>query len=424
MRPGTSAWTRSLTRLAVVTLFAVTTVAQDNDDFMGTVDAAPWPWETRKDELWHAQQAFLKELRQPIRNGMNVQAALEAWFKVKAADQAMAKEEKINILEAGQATIAAAEPLPRADWPDNPSGVELKFLESLSLPDYDDIACRIVEFEVDELTQYGVVLYPKRADKFPLILYLHGAAYGVPTHSLPWLAELSRTGYVIAAPALRGENLFASWYTRNPEYVCEGEIENLKGEVNDALAIVDGAYKLPQVKPGKFGIIGHSFGAGVGLLALARAGEQVACMVSYDAWFTNPFRYYLDRLSNDYNNWLSWEEYTELPIEEQLPGLMERSIVHNAEDIQAALLLFIGGGYSGIFHDTHEHLIGQLKKFKKNYTYKIVPDGGHNFVLYYDSSPALYAYGIQASWLDKYLPPARVPAAAEQDAPAEGAPQE
>ena len=147
-------------------------------------------------------------------------------------------------------------------------------------------------------------------------------------------------------------------------------------------------------------------------------------MVSYDAWFTNPFRYYFDRLSNGYNNWLSWEAYTELPIDEQLPGLMERSIVHNAGGIQAPLLLFIGGGYSGIFHDTHEHLIEQLKKFKKNYTYEIVPDGGHNFVLYYGTRPALYAYEIQTSWLDKYLPPVRAPAAAEQNTPDEGALEE
>ena len=81
MRPGTSAWTRSLTRLAAVTLFAVTAVAQDDDDFMGTVNIVPWPWETPKDEVWQARQAFLKDLRQPMRDGMNVQPALEAWFE-------------------------------------------------------------------------------------------------------------------------------------------------------------------------------------------------------------------------------------------------------------------------------------------------------------------------------------------------------
>jgi len=147
-------------------------------------------------------------------------------------------------------------------------------------------------------------------------------------------------------------------------------------------------------------------GAGVGLLVAARSSDA-ACVVSYDAWLTNPFRYSWDRMRRAGNNWLSWEEFCNQPVADQLAGLMKRSIVHHADQIQCPLQLFIGGAYEGsVFHESHADFIAQLKKHKKTFTYDIVPDGGHNFVLYYNSTPARYAFRKHMVFLREHIPPA------------------
>jgi hypothetical protein len=89
---------------------------------------------------------------------------------------------------------------------------------------------------------------------------------------------------------------------------------------------------------------------------------------------------------------------------------MKRSITHHADLIHCPLLLFIGGAYAGsVFHRSHQDFIANLRKYHKPYIYDVVPGGGHNFVLYYDSTPAKYAYRKHMAFLRKYLPPAKLP---------------
>ena len=365
---------------------------------------------------------LIMALKKPLLAAMNVTAALQCWFDGRLADSKGDPAAARKKWREGMTKLDNLKPLPRPPWPPMPDAT-LNPIHKLQVADSGDTDVFVVQWKVDKLTQYGVLVTPSRRPKgvrYPLLLYAHGAAYGVPVYAIPWLARMAREGYVIIGPAFRGEDLFA---TRTPlkglEYKCDGEIENLDGEVNDALAAVSGARKLAFVSPGKFGIIGHSFGAGAGLLTAARAGRDVACVVSYDAWLVNPFRYYWDRMRRGANNWLSWADFCNQPVPAQLAGLMRRSIVHHADQIQCPLLLFIGGAYEGsVFHLSHQDLIEQLKKFHKSYIYDVVPEGGHNFVLDYDTRPAKYAFAKHMRFLKKYLPPVPPPAAAEGRTPA------
>jgi len=357
-------------------------------------------------------------LQQPMTDGLDVSAALTDWFAAEKVTGPDAEAQKEKLYLHAMASLKELNPLPVEPWPANPTGVTLTWLEPFAVPDLSayfgpegkppaGVNARIVEYEVDKLKLYGVVLWPSAPGKYPPILYLHGAAFGVPTYSLPWLAQIARRGYTIVAPALRGEELFsASEYLPGvKQYTCQGQIENLGGEVNDALGMMDGAFKLEMVKPGRFAILGHSFGAGVGLLVAARS-PQVACVVSYDAWLANPFRYYWDRLRDGPNNWMSWEAYTHQPMADQLAGLMNRSIVHHADQLKAPVLLFIGGAYNGsVFHQSHADLVARLKQLGRTYRYVIVPGGDHNFVLYANDPPARSAFPIQDKWLETYFPP-------------------
>ena len=378
-------------------------------------------WSMSSDE-----QDLVQALKEPMIAGMDVAEALQLWFDGREAAAARDTAAAAAAWRAGLEKLHDLAPLPKAEWPPMPDA-QLSVLHNLTYPDTDAVTCSIVGWEVDGLKQYGVLIVPQcsAADRqFPLLLYLHGAAYGVPLHALPWLADIARTGYVIIGPAMRGEKLFAT-YSRLPasiSYKCEGEIENLDGEVNDALSAVSGAKKLSCVKPGQFGVIAHSFGAGAGLLVTARSAD-VACMVSYDAWLTNPFRYYWDRMRRGANNWLSWAEYCNQPVRDQLAGLMRRSIVHHAELINCPLLLFMGGDYAGsVFHLSHDDLLARLRRHGKTYDDDVVPGGGHNFVLYYESAPAKYAFPRHMAFLKKHLPPVSPTAAIPVAPPAAAEP--
>jgi dienelactone hydrolase len=346
-------------------------------------------------DMTKAEAKLVDALGKPLIEGMDCEAALQAWFDGRLADVKKKPEEAKADWERGLTLVKDLKPLPKAKWDPVPDAT-FKLLGRFRHPQITNAELWIVMWTVDDLKQYGVLVTPaNRApdQKFPLMLYVHGAAYGVPVYSLPWLARMAAEGYVIVGPALRGEDLFASRSVpQELAFRCEGEIENLDGEVDDALSAVSAAQKLPFVKKGEFAVIGHSFGAGVGLLAAARH-PKACCVISYDAWLVNPFRFYWDRMRRGANNWLSWADFCNQPVKKQLAGLMKRSIVHNADKIHCPVLMFIGGA--------------RLKKAKKPYIYDVVPGGGHNFVLYEEDKPAKYAFAKHMEFLRKYLPPVK-----------------
>jgi len=375
------------------------------------------------------EQALINALRAPFLAGRDVSAALQSWFDGIAATTAGDLTRANLAWKAGIGALHAKLPaLPAANWPDA-IDAEFDWFQAFDFPGSDGCDAYAVRYSVDNLKLYAVLLLPAGTPQpaagktgkaggnatgaatpgatYPLLLYLHGAAYGVPSHALPWLARHVRAGYAVVGPALRGEDLFVAGYNvpKGMESLrCEGQIENLDGEVNDALGAVSAAQKLPAVRDGRFAVIGHSFGAGAGLLVAARHADTAA-VVSFDAWLTNPFRYYWDRMNRAANNWGSWDWFCELPVDQQLAGLMRRSITHHAEQINSPLLLFLGGAYAGsVFHLSHADFVAELRRYNKDFELDEVADGGHNFVLYYNSAPARYAFAKHMQFLNTHLP--------------------
>lgn len=355
------------------------------------------------------EEALIQAIKEPFLAGLDVSQALQDWFDGRLLDTQNKKDEAAAKWKAGITKLSNLKQLPQNVWEPIPDA-SLSLFETLKMSSHPDVNIQVVEWTVDNLKQYGVIIFPKNRPenaKYPLILYCHGAAFGLPQDFMGWLANLVEKGYVIIGPAMRGEQLFQWQFPiKGKTIICEGEIENLDGEVNDCLSMVSAAWKLPFVKKDEFAMIGHSFGSGVGLLAAARAGDKAKAVVSYDAWLVNPQRYCWDRMRRGPNNWLSWEDYCNQPVMAQLTGLLKRSIVHNADKIQCPMLLFMGGAYEGsVFHQSHEDLCGKLDALKKNYKYELVPNGDHNFVLRQKSKPALHALKLQNDFLLKHYPP-------------------
>ena len=359
------------------------------------------------------EEKLVNAIKQPLLDGLDVKDALQDWFDGRLLDSQDKTAAAVKKWQEGLTKLKDLKPLPIPQWKPIPDA-NLKKLQKFKITGHSDVTMFVVQWEVDKLTQYGILMYPTTMEdgaEYPLILYCHGAAFGVPVNFCGWLAEIAKRGYVIIGPAMRGEPLFQMDIPVKGEVrTCEGDIENLDGEVNDCLSMVAAAWKLPFVKKNEFAMIGHSFGSGVGLLAAARANEQCKAVVSYDAWLVNPQRFYWDRMARRANNWLSWADFCNHPVEEQLAGLMTRSIVHNAQKLKSPLLFFIGGAYQGsVFHQSHDDLHKRLKALSIPYTYEIVPDGGHNFVLYEGTAPALHALKIQTEFLNKHYPPLNTP---------------
>lgn len=362
-----------------------------------------------------ADLALVEAIGKPLLDGYDVELALQDWFDGRLlhaqdkADAAVAKWQE------GLDKLQNLKRLPETAWPPFPDA-DFKEVTELKLSSYPKVRIQVVEWTVSGLKQYGLVFTPTGpapTAAYPLLLYTHGAAFGIPNSFCGWLAELVNKGYVVIAPAMRGEPLFQMQFPINGrELTCEGDIENLEGEVDDCLAMLSAAWKLPAVRKNEFAVIGHSFGAGVGLLAAARAGTSAKAVVSYDAWLVNPQRYYWDRMRRGANNWLSWADFCNQPVADQLRGLLTRSIVHNARLLQCPLLLFMGGAYDGsVFHLSHDDLRRELDRLEKKYSYVLVPDGDHNFVLREGSTPALFALQKQHDFLQRHFPPFPPPAA-------------
>ncbi|NQZ70295.1 MAG: hypothetical protein HRT89_19765 [Lentisphaeria bacterium] len=277
----------------------------------------------------------------------------------------------------------------------------------------DGIILEIYEYKVGKLKQYGIVIRPdNKAGQYPVIVYCHGAASGVPIYTIPSMAKIAKDGYLIVAPSFRGEDLFMDEIIGVPNPKSEGSIENLLGEPLDVLASGYGALNLPNAQGKKFAVIGHSFGSGAGLLALTMS-KDIICMISYDAWMTNPFRFYWERLAGAYEGndkiglWGSWEAFCEQSSKEQLEGLMDRSVVHHAERITAPILMYTGGDKyycDSAYRISHKLFAAKLKAANKVFEYFVMPDAGHNFVLYPSRNPAQKAYSMQKDWLKKYHP--------------------
>jgi dienelactone hydrolase len=366
-------------------------------------------------DINQVEALLLMSMQESLLAGKDVSAALQGWIDghrqlqaktAKAGMQSWSAAIKSLQQPAGPLKLPPPRPLPPAVKPEQ--------LGEFTLP-AAPAGVRFIKlaWTTNGLRQLGVLVVPPAATRekpLPLLVWNHGAAYGVPTDFLPTLAEWAVTGYVVLAPALRGEPLFCGFNEMNPPFDALNEksggvIENLLGEVDDTIAGARAARQLPFVQSGKYAVGGHSFGGGAALLATARDPE-IACGVIYDAWLVNPFRYYWDRMRRSANNWLSWADFCEQPASDQLVGLWQRSIVHQAAGIKCPLQMFIGMNYDGsVFHKSYDDLFVELKRLKANYTFTPVEGGSHNFILYTEDEPAKRAIKIQKEFLDKHFPP-------------------
>jgi dipeptidyl aminopeptidase/acylaminoacyl peptidase len=182
--------------------------------------------------------------------------------------------------------------------------------------------------------------------------------------------ELMDQGYVVVAPEYRGSTGYGKSYQQAIDY---GGLE-----VDDVVASRDWAVEtLPNVDPGRVGILGWSHGGLIALMSVFDhpdkfkvAGVPVSDLVARMGYQTQGYRdlysapYHIGKTANE-----AADEYR------------RRSPAWNAEKLQTPLLIHTNTNDRDVNVIEVEHLIAQLKAAGKDFQYKIYKDapGGHSF---------------------------------------------
>jgi dipeptidyl aminopeptidase/acylaminoacyl peptidase len=129
----------------------------------------------------------------------------------------------------------------------------------------------ITEIEVSypsgPLTVRGFLFLPPGTGRCPGVLFNHGGVSGVSDDMRRRGRDLARLGYVVLAPAYRGEG------------GSDGRVEVAAGEVDDVLAAARLLARHPRVDAARLAVTGSSHGALVSVLAAAREPSLFRCVV-------------------------------------------------------------------------------------------------------------------------------------------------
>lgn len=126
----------------------------------------------------------------------------------------------------------------------------------------DGISQAEVAYPSDSLSVRGFLFLSPGTEREPAVLFNHGGVSGVNEDMKRRGRELAGLGYVVFAPAYRGEG------------GSEGRVEVAAGEVNDVLAAAEILARHPRVDPARMAVTGSSHGALVSVLAAARTPSR------------------------------------------------------------------------------------------------------------------------------------------------------
>ena len=235
-----------------------------------------------------------------------------------------------------------------------------------------------------------------RSKKHPAMVIVHGGFHDrFDTYFFEWIDALTAKGYVVMFPDYRGSSGYGEPHYRN----SYGNTD-----VTDVLAGADFVSKLDDVDANRLGIVGHSRGGMVTLLAIERAPKkfkaavEIAGLVDFLAYMSYKPEYRRQEVANEaqFNG--------QLP-NENLAAYMKVSPINFVQDIQTPLLV-LANTYDGTvplaLHSGR--LIDLLKAKGKVYDAHVYTNapGGHMFP-FGNTDEARDVQRRIVEWADKYL---------------------
>jgi len=235
-----------------------------------------------------------------------------------------------------------------------------------------------------------------RSKKHPAIVMVHGGFHDrFDIYFFKWIDALTAKGYVVMFPDYRGSSGYGEPHYRNGYG---------NTDVADVLAGADFVGKLDYVDANRLGILGHSRGGMVTLLAIERAPKkfkaaiEVAGLVDFLAYMSYKPEYRRQEVASE-------PQFKGQLPNENLAAYMKVSPINFVQDIQTPLLV-LANTYDGTvplaLHSGR--LIELLKANGKVYDAHIYTDapGGHMFP-FGNTDEARDAQRRIIDWADKYL---------------------
>ena len=292
----------------------------------------------------------------------------------------------------------------------NSAAKGFKILKKLTVngKEFPGVILYNISYKSDGHTIYGLLMRPKREGKFPLVVYNHGGTSGIPESSLRWNFDLAKEGYVVVMSAYRGERLIND----NMKTIVV-DTENLKSqgridpyEVHDVLNLMECAKTLDYVDDSKIAMYGSSHGGLLTLLALERTDEIDVAAYFYGYDILRSYLSYLNNPSKASFN-IFTTEFRKMSQEKQLEYVNKLDPMLCIDKINTPLLVVVGDKDAGEIYEGALEVIEKLKKYNKEFSYKIYKNEGHSFNFY--TVPAQKngnkadAYNRMVNFFQKYL---------------------
>ena len=266
----------------------------------------------------------------------------------------------------------------------------------------DTVRLEMIQFKSDNTVAIPAYQFTSRkldrAAKHPAVLMVHGGFHDhFDTYYFGPIAQAVEAGYVVLFPEYRGSSGYG-----------EVHFENSYGttDVADVLSGADYLSGLSFVDPGRLGIIGHSRGGMVTLLAIERAPKvfKVAVDIAGLADFVAYMSY-----KPEYRRLEVAKEATfggKMP-NERLQPYMDISPVNHVADIQAPLLVLANSFDKTVPYALHSgRLIELLKAYNKTFESHLYKDaaGAHMFP-FANTVEGQDVWKRTFAWVGKYLKP-------------------
>ena len=105
------------------------------------------------------EEKLVNAIKQPLLDGLDVKDALQDWFDGRLLDSQDKTAAAVKKWQEGLTKLKDLKPLPIPQWKPIPDA-NLKKLQKFKITGHSDVTMFVVQWEVDKLTQYGILMYP------------------------------------------------------------------------------------------------------------------------------------------------------------------------------------------------------------------------------------------------------------------------
>lgn len=256
-------------------------------------------------------------------------------------------------------------------------------------------------FAGNKLQFYTYVFIPKEIDinkKYPLIVLPHSGIHAnFSTYYAHIVREFIAQGYVVVSAEYRGSTGYGKATYQNIDY---GGREN--DDVLESRNYMIENYSF--VDSTRVGVVGWSHGGMIALMQILQHGDKYQC-----AFAGVPVSDLENRLAShdaSYTAYFTAPHHIGETIQENPDEYARRSPTHYAENLNKPLLIYTNTNDNDVYVEEVELMINTLKKYEKEFEYKIFQDasGGHGFDRIDSKEATDIRYNIH-KFLERYLNP-------------------